>query len=644
MHPNDHVTDDLSGRPPSSDRKMIVYSIVAATAGITIFATYGMRYWRKSMERHVQEVKEQVGQLIMTRRRRGRAITTRSTFASQLDLSPNYRQYLQENFPQHKVMSLGEYLDSLQPVAANILPKEELDTLLAAALLRVLGPSLGRALLPALKFTPLYTKLVEKLTPAASSNTQPQGAHNKEGQPMVGKAARSAPSRLVGMMSGISLTSLLGIADITISLTNKGRQSEPSCTSNVESPRSSTEGDTASSNDSNLQKILKHGEIESPTIHDFPNPFIFSRHWNKAVDELEIKLKEASGGEYNPEEYPKVEPSPVHEILLPDLYMGAGDAIKTHTNRQIVQNRLLSILFNRLAANYLRKEVSDLTEFTVQLDAHSEALTDPPALTQALIQSGHSVAARSSCRVTTFGFTLSVKEQDEKDSSIVEWFHIPLALPLRSGIEASDGTHVPAYLMHSCIGFTISAGPLIKDNLSVEFYHNQDGFCGWTSSHYTDLPWVNESVSHSLDAVRATRFSGWLATCINSVALRINLPNGGYGSIGVCNDSAAVVDWAVRGKTHVYPITYIGSFFYHIVKRAQELVEDLKKQKKVQQKVREEAELLHKTMMNLPNDVHPTPSTFPETTRRILESMPKNRQFIEMDVAVQMLKEEFVAT
>ena len=104
-------------------------------------------------------------------------------------------------------------------------------------------------------------------------------------------------------------------------------------------------------------------------------------------------------------------------------------------------------------------------------------------------------------------------------------------------------------------------GPLLQ--CAVQHYHVISGFTGWHSNHNFDVPWLTDSVDlgrpfEGREKYRAVRIAG-LAACSLNTAGR-DLPHGGYGLLGVCNDSTAVVEQAIRGRTHVFPLTAIGRF------------------------------------------------------------------------------------
>ena len=88
--------------------------------------------------------------------------------------------------------------------------------------------------------------------------------------------------------------------------------------------------------------------------------------------------------------------------------------------------------------------------------------------------------------------------------------------------------------------------------------------CGWHSNYNTDVPWVKGVSTTELytteQALTAIRMSGILACTFNAIGTDMALPFGGYGVLGVCNDTAALVDFAVRGETNMYPLLSTGRY------------------------------------------------------------------------------------
>eukprot|EP00568_Trieres_chinensis_P011113 CAMPEP_0183296648 /NCGR_PEP_ID=MMETSP0160_2-20130417/4107_1 /TAXON_ID=2839 ORGANISM="Odontella Sinensis, Strain Grunow 1884" /NCGR_SAMPLE_ID=MMETSP0160_2 /ASSEMBLY_ACC=CAM_ASM_000250 /LENGTH=355 /DNA_ID=CAMNT_0025458281 /DNA_START=60 /DNA_END=1127 /DNA_ORIENTATION=+ len=353
---------------------------------------------------------------------------------------------------------------------------------------------------------------------------------------------------------------------------------------------------------------MRLGDLYEPTFpkEAIPNPFVVSEHWKPAIEamvELARKGAEEKGGpEYEPDVRAEGAPSSAGDGMLPDLHLGLGGARGTHTNRQVLENRLLSALLNKLSTVDMLDEIRDedgnfpAREFVVKMDKDGEAMNRPCQLVEALIASGHDVKACTAIRTTTFGLALSVKDDEE-------WTGIPLAVVLRTGLQTEKGENIPFCLTHSSVEFYFD-GPLLK-GLLIQFFHDATGTAIFCSGHYPDAPWSVDAKTHPLpDPVSAVRTAGLLGCVINSTASARSLFLGGYGTLGVCNDSAATVELALTGKTHVYP-------------------------------------LMAEAMAEMPNDVHPIPSTMEDTARRMLSSLPEVPVFKNMEDTRRMLKEEF---
>ena len=98
----------------------------------------------------------------------------------------------------------------------------------------------------------------------------------------------------------------------------------------------------------------------------------------------------------------------------------------------------------------------------------------------------------------------------------------------------------------------------------------------------------------------------------------MNLPFGGYGVLGVCNDSAAFIDFAIRGETNMYPLISTGRFLFHTGHRLLDLKAALPQYPKASADVRR----LLTAASNLDSDIHNSPSQLIGATRRYLANNP----------------------
>jgi hypothetical protein len=314
------------------------------------------------------------------------------------------------------------------------------------------------------------------------------------------------------------------------------------------------------------------GEAEDILV---PNPFVIEDHYEAAIFGMEEKIRSSQreqGGEatYDPDDRSYPEPTPINRVILPDLYLGWGDAKATHTKREVLRNRLFAVLLTKLSHNYdLRKKGQDDDFFVVRMNGID--CTFPDEFLKVLCDAGHSIEVCPRSCVTTFGMAVCVKEADGS------WTNVPIALFCRTGYESRRQRPASFHMLHGGIDLTIK-GPLIgvdertglPNKCDLQFYMAIEGMCGWHSNHNVDAPWMEQvstsSVYDQEQALAAVRMSGILACVLNQIGTEMDLPFGGYGVLGVCNDTAALVDVAVRGETHMYPLLSTGRFLMHIAK------------------------------------------------------------------------------
>jgi hypothetical protein len=389
-----------------------------------------------------------------------------------------------------------------------------------------------------------------------------------------------------------------------------------------------------------------------------PQTFILSYHWKRAIDGMEELLirqtddqrreqqKELEASQaksstksnttstpatptnvpapippYDPQSKAMAPPQPINERLLPGLHLGFGGPANecTHTHRQILQNRLLCVLLNKLASNYYLTFLDDSelkrehAPFIVKIHKDSPPITKPAELIEALIHMGHSVESCISSHVTTFGVGLSVLEDDGT------WSNIPMACFLQSGFTDNNGQDAYAMLPHSGLNLEVR-GPLLEKG-SIQHYMSVEGVCAWGSNHYSVAPWIQDvycgPVYRGRDVVRTVRVAALEAVLINGVASELELPFGGYGLTGVCNDSAAMIEYALTGQTHIYPIT-LGRFAMHNLRFAHMFRERLQHQGHNMKKEVDDLNALITAIKKLPSDLSTVPGNAEHQIERYL--------------------------
>ena len=602
--------------------------------------------------------------------------------AHSLDLTPSYIKKMRRDHGL-EVMSLGEYLSSLRPAgptkAASL---KDVELLIGAALLRALGPSVGTALLPVLGVLPKAVKAAAGIggvavaatavstAGRADTDADDADADNSEslttakGKSIGERVAVDTPAAVIRAVGGLSILQTAGAADLASAVVRArsgwdGYSAPEDCREQVKNANNDAAKSTSGVPTDPL-KIMRRGETSKSTFSPelLPNPFIMSKHWKGAVDGMVDIIRAELDNSYDPDERSIPEPTPVRDALLPDLHLGCPVRC-LQTNREILENRLLCILLNRLATIDILDEIVDeegdcpAKPFVLKMDEEASPIYRPDDFIQALMDRGHEVEATVTTRITTFGLRLCIKDEVENSNGKkeVKWIHVPLGFNLRSGLQhPQTGRNISAFMTHGAVDLSIK-GPLVA-NAKLQYYHNQDGFDGWSSGHYPEAEWAERPpYSRKLhDPVRAIRLAGLLSCAENSVGSKLRLPLGGYGLSGCCTDSAAAVEFALTGSTGVYPLLGIGAYKSHVVRRAEELrkTTEQKRLAKKQTKrgtdddvtspsieVVKDAEAIRLALKELPNDIHPLPSTNANTAKRILNSCIPDK-----DPAFQMMAEE----
>ena len=222
-----------------------------------------------------------------------------------------------------------------------------------------------------------------------------------------------------------------------------------------------------------------------------PNPFIIDEHFEAAIHGLENRIQLSHEGStdssvYDPNDRSMAEPTPVNPVILPDLYLGWGDAKFTHTKQEILRNRLFAVLLTKLSFNYECCSTRDRTcsnsqkqqnggnngndqdsddgpqsssYFVVRMKNNGKSIMYPDEFIEALLETGHTVEVCPRSAITTFGVAACIKEKNGT------WTNIPLAVFLRTGYEQQDQR--PAYFSapHGGLDLKVSVS---RANLVIE--------------------------------------------------------------------------------------------------------------------------------------------------------------------------------
>jgi hypothetical protein len=202
-------------------------------------------------------------------------------------------------------------------------------------------------------------------------------------------------------------------------------------------------------------------------------------------------------------------------------------------------------------------------------------------------------------------------------------------------------------LPHSGLNLVLH-GPLIGDGerISIQHFIGIEGFCGWMSNHNANVPWLVDiecgPIVREKDAVvKGVRTAALYGLLLNIVGTELELPFGGYGLVGVCNDSAAIMEYILHGKTHIYPLTAVGKYSVQVMRKAKQLQSILKSIAGYSEEVQSIDDILW-AMKTLPSDIHACPSCMVGAGTRMLHCLPAELPFKLMQ-SCKRVSEQLVA-
>jgi len=510
-----------------------------------------------------------------------------------LELHPTF---VEETKDKWQLISLGQYLSQLRSNSGDYdkFFKKELELTIGKALLSALGRTFGAALLPFLSTNGVdnaLSKLASNMASFATSNilTDEEDAVDTED---------------AGAFD-ISLPELIAVLNIN---------------QKVNSP-------TAVSRTTAMD-LFRIGEVGSGELsfhnekkHDkgFQNPFVIERDFKKCIADMEEECKIANP-DYDSDDKSLPHPTLINERILPHLYFGSGDAKCTHSKRECIENRFMSFLLTRLAYNYTKKQHGDDDLFEVHW--YGTKCRFPEDLVQSLIDNDHKVEVCPKATTAVFGTFLCVKEEDGSFSNI------PVCAQFRTGVEDSSEAR-PSYFVAPHGGMELNiTGPLIgtTNYCAVQFYLSAEGVTGFFANQDVDVPFLERiplsRMYTNREAVTAIRMAAMVSHVFNSVATDMNLPCGGYGILGMCNDSSTLIDYAIRGETSSYPLLATGRYLNHIFNYLLSFKEALENDSEMLKTV-SDLEMLIKASIEMPNDLHISPSTICDSAERFAATYSK---------------------
>lgn len=234
----------------------------------------------------------------------------------------------------------------------------------------------------------------------------------------------------------------------------------------------------------------------------------------------------------------------------------------SQTAPQRCSNAQLAQVFNRLAANGLS---SDPYAF--------EGCREGAALLGWFADNGWAVRARLRSSIASFGFGACLDLPGETP------LQIPLALPLRTGLLSADGEELLSLLPHTALELELSCG---DQALRLQWYQGTGGLCGWDALNDLHRPWQNDRQNGTVRYLTEPSAPDELPTLLqlteliamvhNLEATERHLRLGGYGSLGFCIDSTALLQQALCGSCDLYPLVLSGLWRERLDRRCARLL------------------------------------------------------------------------
>ena len=234
---------------------------------------------------------------------------------------------------------------------------------------------------------------------------------------------------------------------------------------------------------------------------------------------------------------------------------------------EMARNSRCAQALNRLGANLLGPDLA----MDQGADPWAlEGCSSPAALVARLEEQGWQIWAQLRCGVTSFGLGASLPLASGEG-----WSQVPLALPMRTGLLDGAGEERVSLLPHCCLEMEWRRDDAL---IRLQYYQGMEGLCGWEGLNDLQRPWQNDRHNGTLhyfgESYRGEQLSAVLYLC-DAMALVHNLEatdrhlfHGGYGPLGLCIDSAALLQQALEGRCEVFPVLLGGLWRERLQRRS----------------------------------------------------------------------------
>lgn len=284
-------------------------------------------------------------------------------------------------------------------------------------------------------------------------------------------------------------------------------------------------------------------------------------------------------------------------------------------------NAQLAQVFNRLGANALGNQPFAF-----------EGCQDGAALLAWFAAHGWVVRARLRSSIASFGFGAALELAGAPARQI------PLALPMRTGLLDSDGDEVLTLLPHSALELELSRE---GQSMRLQWFQGTGGLCGWEGLNDLHRPWQNDRGNgtvryvdppFSADEIPSLlQLTELIAMVHNLEAGERHLLIGGYGNLGFCIDSTALLQQALHGRCDLYPLLLPGLWRERLDRRCAGLVASAA----VPEGLLAASAAYREALATLPLDLSPHGAGGVDARRRLQASLPRSSPFALIQKLIQ---------
>ena len=230
------------------------------------------------------------------------------------------------------------------------------------------------------------------------------------------------------------------------------------------------------------------------------------------------------------------------------------------------------LVWNNLGLHYgQNSRRRDANTAAAQWLNHHAARDGSRALIERLQHLGWQIRARFRASVASFGLGACFRNQQDGD-----WQQIPIGLPMRSGLLDQNSQEITMLLPHSAVELELSGEGC---ELLLQFYQGTEGLCGWEALNDLQRPWQNDrhngTVRYMGEPMQGSKLlelmdlTDVMAHVHNSLASELQLRWGGYGTVGYCIDTTALVQQALEGQCNLFPLLLNGIWRERLLRTSQ---------------------------------------------------------------------------